>query len=645
VNRVLVVGALVALAALAACGDDDDGGAHPPDGGAPDAGMNNPPPEITRAQAGGEPGAIVRVGELAYVTVGPRLTIWDLSDPAAPVMRGESEAFDAVLTGVAILGPNAYVSDRADLDGHVHVVDVSKPAMPMTVAQLRVAADGDFSAPLGIGADATHVFVADQEHGIAVLDVSDPAAPTVTQVIDLPGVSDIRVVGDRMYAVSASFVGGFGIDVFDLASPGFARLGGGDVGTSIAFGIGANHVVAGSGPDGVLVQDFTDPTSPKLLLQAPSARILTHDIAVSADKVWLPAAEGLYSIDLTAAPPLTVAAPVAPGVAGTNALALEGDLLTAITAKSRLVTVDLAEVPTLRADVNVTLAADAIGVAAIGDQLYIAGSEAGLRTGRLHDLQPLGRGYQDDVMLDFEDVAADGHFVYAADWFFGLRVYDVADASAPAKVGELETGGLPSAIAFAAGKVYLGEATNTTVLRVIDVADPAHPAQVGALASGQIYDLALAGTKLYSAEGGAAGGGLRIYDVADATAPKLLGSYEGDGACTEVHGVAVSGTLAVIGCGHEAHLVDVTDPAAPKKLGVWTLTQEASSIGAVALDGTRAILGHDVGITVIDVAAPAAPTLVVDKPTAYSVRGLAVPFAGRVVAAAGLGGVFQWKLP
>jgi hypothetical protein len=549
-----------------------------------------------------------------------------------------------VLTGVTILGSNAHVSDRADLDGHVHVVDVSKPAMPMTVAQLRVAADGEFSAPLGIGADATHVFVADQEHGIAVLDVANPAGPTVLQVIDLPGVSDITVVGTRLYAVSASFVGGFGIDVFDLAAPGFAHLGGGGIGGAIAIGIGANHIVAGSGPDGVLVEDYTDPTSPREILSAPEAQIVTHDIAVGADKIWLPAAEGLYSIDLTAPVPV-LSTPVAPGVAGTNALSLDGDLLTVITAKSRLVTVDVAEVPTLRADVNVTLAADAIGVAAIGDQLYIAGSEAGLRTGRLHDLKPLGRGYRDDVMLDFEDVAADGHFVYAADWFSGLRVYDVADASAPAEVGTLQTGGLPSAIAFAAGKVYLGEATNDTVLRVIDVADPAHPAQVGALASGQIYDLQITGTKLYSSEGGAAGGGLRIYDVATATAPKLVGSYDGDGACTEVHGVAVSGTLAVIGCGHEAHLVDVTDATAPKKLGVWTLTQEASSINAVAIDGTRAILGHDVGITVIDLATPASPTLVVDKPTAFSVRGLAVPFAGRVVAAAGLGGVFQWKLP
>jgi hypothetical protein len=636
-------GALLALPlVLAACGDDSGQGPTPDAGaGTPDA-TPQPLPELTREQAGGDPGAFVRVGDLGYVTVGPRLTIWDLSDPGAPIERGESEAFDAVLTGVAIVGPNAYVSDRADLDGHVHVIDVSRPAMPMTVATLRIAAEGDFSAPLGIAADATRVFVADQEHGVAVLDVSNPAQPAVTGIIGGGGVTGVQVVGTHLYATSHTFTGDIAFDVYDLGAPGFAHLGGDSVPGGVGLGIGGNDIVVGTGTDGVYVKDLGDPAHPVELLHDGSAVVVTHAIAVGTTVAWLPAADGLYSIDLTLAAPV-LSAPTALAVEGGNVALLDGDVLSVVTDRSRLVTVNVAEVPSVSADVNVSLAADAIGVVTSGDQLFVAASASGLRTGRLHDLQPLGRGYQNDVQIDFEDVAVSGTTVYAADWFSGLRVYDVSTPATPKKIGELATGGLPSAIAYADGKVYLGEATNATVLRVIDVSDPTHPKQVGALPTSQIYDLQIVGTRLYSSEGGQGGGGLVIYDVADPTAPKQLGSFAE--TCDEAHGVGVSGTVAVVGCGSIAQIVDVSNPAAPAFLGTWPISAAQGSIGAVVTDATHAYLGHDRGVTVIDVTTPSQPELVVDEPTAYSVRGLYLPAAGRIVAAAGLGGIYQWKLP
>jgi hypothetical protein len=49
-------------------------------------------------------------------------------------------------------------------------------------------------------------------------------------------------------------------------------------------------------------------------------------------------------------------------------------------------------------------------------------------------------------------------------------------------------------------------------------------------------------------------------------------------------------------------------------------------------------------VIVLDLTDPAHPVDVVEKPAPYTVRALAVPSPGRVVAACGLGGVLQWQI-
>ena len=69
-----------------------------------------------------------------------------------------------------------------------------------------------------------------------------------------------------------------------------------------------------------------------------------------------------------------------------------------------------------------------------------------------------------------------------------------------------------------------------------------------------------------------------------------------------------------------------------------------NSAHSVAIDGTRVYLGHDTAVIAIDAADPSAPTALAEWPVAYSVRAIGVPQPGRVVAAAGLGGIYQWEL-
>ncbi len=626
----------ISLAAIAACGGDSKAS---PDAGTPDSGT---PPAIERAQAGGDPGAMTRVGNLAYITVGPRLTIWDLGDPGAPIMRGESEPFAAVLTGVAVLGTNAYVTDRLDLDGHLHVIDVSRPAEPKTLATIRLVADGAFSAPLGVAADATRVFVADQEHGVHVVDVSTPAMPKVSKTLGSGGVSGVQVVGTRLYAIGRSLLGtGFSLDAYDLGSADFTQLGSTSLAPGNGLTISPNHIAIGVGVGGLQVTDLTNMANPVDLLNDPAARVLSRSVTASATAAWVPSIDGLQKIDLVARPPV-LSAPAALATDGANVASIDGNLLSVVTDRNQLLTIDVsAAAPAQRAAVNVTLSADAISVHAVGDRLFVASGSGGLRTARLHDLASLGLANPEGD-TDFEDVVVEGDTAYVADWFFGLRIYDVSGLATPRLLGELDTPGAPSAIAYADHKIYLGESTNAGAVRVIDVSDASHPVELGAVPTSKVWDLQVVGNKVYTANEsqGGAPGGLLIWDVSNPAAPTLAGGYS---EC-EAIGVAVVGNTAVIGCGDEARVIDVSDPTMPRKVASWPVPQPGN-IWAMAASGTRAYIGHDGGLIVIDVAHAAAPTLVSEKTTPYTVRGLSLPFAGRVVASIGQGGVFQWEIP
>jgi hypothetical protein len=624
--------------ALAAC---DGGSSTPsPDAGSPDAG-NVPPPPIERAQAGGDPGAIARAGDLVYVTVGPRLALWNVANAGAPVQLGESEPFDGVLTGVAVQGRHAFVTDRTgSLDGHLHIIDVSTPAAPKTVATLRVAASGQHTEPLAVVVDGTRAFVADREHGVVVVDVSDPAHPALVRTIDSGGVTGLQVVGTRLYTMAQSLFGNsFTIEVFDLGSAELARLGGTTLPTGNGLAITGNHVAVAVGTLGLQMSDLSDPAHP---VPVPSqANIAARTVVGGATGAYVPAFDGLWKIDLSAHEPV-ISGPATLPIGGSNTGIAVGDQLTIVTDRGRMVVIDVAAAtPATRSDVDVSLAAEAIGVCTVGDRIFVAGGAGGLRTGRLRDLATAGRGFPSGN-IDFEDVVVDGNTAYVADWFFGLRVFDVSDPAEPKPIATLGTAGAPAAIGYHDHKVYMGDSTGGGALRVIDVSDPSHPVEKGSVTTSKVWDLQVVGDKVYTSDETLEGpGGLRIWNVSDPGAPRLAGEYTG---CTDVRGVTVIGTVAVIGCSDEAQVIDVANASAPKRVGTLKLP-EPTSIWTLANDGKRVYVGHDRGVAVLDVRDPAAPKLLKELPTSYTVRGLTVPVPGRVIASAGLAGVFQWDVP
>jgi hypothetical protein len=249
-------------------------------------------------------------------------------------------------------------------------------------------------------------------------------------------------------------------------------------------------------------------------------------------------------------------------------------------------------------------------------------------------------------MIDFEDVAVSEDLAYVADWFYGLRIYDLADPAAPSLLAGVDTAGYPSAVDVdpAIGRAYLGESTNGGNLRIIDIAVPADAHELGATSTSLARDVEVEGNLAYVADGSLDGvGGLRIFDVGDPAAITPVAHYSED--CPEALDVAKVGDLVVVACSASGfHLVDVSDSTYPVRRAVVPVPEPAAAWAVAAWPGGAA-LGHDRGVIVVDLADPGAPVVVAEHATAFAVRALTAPGDGRLVAGCGPGGVYQWALP
>ena len=647
-----LVGCFLVASALGACGDDNNpaGPTRPDAGPSPDAGPTEVP--LDRAHAGGAPSTVALDGTRAFIGVGPRLAIWELST-TPPTLLGESAPLRGVVNAVAAVGDRVYVAERLDLDSRLHVFDVTTPAAPVETHAFSIAGRSGYSVIRDLEGAPGRLYVADQEQGVLELDLADPDAPTTLQVVPPTGVTGLTRIGSRLYYTSESFFGGASAGALDLDNA-LADLGGSPLGNLAGIAFADKDLVIGAGPDGIYVYDVSDPSNPIERFHHGEAELgpFARAVATSGSTAWVPAHDGLHTLDLTTPTAIAHTGPLAVATTGVTTASANGDVLAIATDRGRLLSFGIATAPTQPADpqvVDVTLCADCVGVAVADGTIYIADIVGGLRTGALADLAPHGRSAALPVVpmrggLEFvyEGVAVAGTYAFVADWLFGLRVYDVTSSFAPVLVGSLATGGSPSGVTVDGDRVYVAEGTNGGMLRVIDVSNPAQPIALGGVETSKAMAVEVRGTTAYVADESLFGpGGLRIFDVANPAAITQLGLYNTD--CLWARDVALIGNLAVVACGGDGfHWIDVSNPASPTRIAVTRAEHETSSAMSVATWDGHAVLGHDRGVIVMS--AGPVPQTIASFSTSWPVRALAVPTPGRIVAACGPGGVYQWEL-
>jgi len=304
------------------------------------------------------------------------------------------------------------------------LIRLPEPVYAAPSSAIRLAVAGDYA------------YVADNEGGLHIIDVTNPARPTKAGFYDMscPWPDDVAVAGDYAYVIDCG--GLIVINVADAWQP--TRVGSVPCDRSptgflsvVAMGDYAFVVADNSG---LSIIDVSDPRQPAEVgfFETPRS---SSDVAVVGDYAYVVGPKGLRVIN--------VADPTAPAEVG-SCQVFGGD-----------------ENPRY-----------ATRVAVAGDYAYVATRDAVC----IVDIADRARPAEISFTTGGNDVAVAGGYAYIAAEP-GLRIIDVADPALPLEVGSCHIPGFTTRVVVVGDYAYV--AAGDGGLRIIDIVDPAAPVEAG----------------------------------------------------------------------------------------------------------------------------------------------------------------------
>jgi hypothetical protein len=510
----------------------------------------------------------VRDGKL-YAGFGSRLVVRSASDMAPTAVQG-SVALRGDIIALAVAPPLVFALTTVAFQ----VVDVSDPAQPKLTALLDVGSV--YSGGLVV---AGHLAYVGSPDGLRVIDVSIPSRPVIVgQLAGVERIMGLSLAGDILalvtYDQDTALVL---VDVQDPTTPReLGRLLRPDLGSEgwvesfsgVALAGSLAFVTSnGAGTGWFLVADVSKPAAPawigqrRFRMNGSVSRVQVRDsLAYVSAGVY-----GFMRID--------VSRPTAPS------------------APVWWPTSDK-EVMDLALDGSIVFLATTAGVDALTDS--DAQGAKGVRV--LGELATGGAGNM--------QVAADGGRAYISNGAAGtLDVVDIGDPAAPRRLGSL--GGLGNVRALAAADERAYAASESAPLAMIDASDATRP-QLSAVVTGTLFsDLVVSDGLLY---GASPSDGLVIIDVHDSAAPHVLSRQPLTEAVAGARSLAVSGERAYL-LGKDGGLVilDIADPGAPRRLG--QLAEVGQNPADLALTGTSLLIVSHGSLLAVNVADPTAPVV------------------------------------
>lgn len=594
----------------------------------------------------------VVAGERVYIPTGRVVATWSYADPAAPVRVATSAPADGAINGLARHGDYLYASWRG-YDGSAGVTtwSLADPDHPELVDQSEDYLDADGKILLGLAVANDHLYLFDNNHGVFVSDLADPAAPefAATAITSAGQYTKITSSGNTIFATGRNWFGNTVLDVFDASTPELPVLAASSAVDGLDnFSLSAEPgFVIGAGNQLTLYDlNSAGQLSRRGWLDIPPAFIGVHvgDYAYTFGwgqglDVWeiadidAPAASGHFDLEVFSA---------RRAVQAGNALLIptETDLLQAVD-------VSTPQQPQRISTSWLPGGGAAQDMAMHGGSVVLLQQNYGLTVNDAQTLAPSAR-FEADLPKSlenrsFEQIAMSGDTAWLAAWGYGLIGVDLSDPGAPVETGSLQ---FPfAAVLDVAGQyAYVAKWTNGGLFGVADISDPSAPALVwqGGLPN-QPYALEVDGSHAYMAEssesGTASDGGLRVFDLADPAAPVEV-AHLNDG-CGNGFDLAIDSgvSLLYLACGSGVQVIDIADPAAPVVVGRYD-TGNDDSFTHVAQRGDRAWFADTDGVHELDVADPTQPARVKLTPMGHQgVQRLAALDDGRLFALGGTTGV------
>jgi hypothetical protein len=263
-----------------------------------------------------------------------------------------------------------------------------------------------------------------------------------------------------------------------------------------------------------------------------------------------------------------------------------------------------------------------------GSYAYVANDTDGLR---IYDVStpsnPTNVGHINDLYkpdgtpayngANASDVVVQSNYVYLANGFDGLRIYDVANPAAPLHVGHkvFNNGGQwACSVAVSGAYAFLADYVGLSAYDISDLSNPLFLGTTYCNSNGGIaLTVVVSGNYAYVADKGE---GLQIFDVSNPAATWIVGHIKNgatNGSVGAAH-VLVRGNYAYLANNTDGmRIYDISNPANPLNVGLATNVFGGYS-KHIAISGNYAFVANSLdGVRIDFLGTPASPSLQVAR--------------------------------
>jgi len=596
-------------------------------------------------------------GDWAF-TAGDHFAAINMADPNAVAIASTSnQAGDE--TGIVLSGSYAFTAENNWFnDGRIHIYDISVPSAPRYVRSQGLIGSMQYTDVQAFGSKYLIAMSPDKPGGVGkdvvVIDRSDVYNLRVVATLDVPNFDAFRgtIVGNRLYLVSrgmTQFV------VVDLSNPAVPTVVGTTTIPAVSNGVAVdgNDAFTAAGATGLVALNIT--TMPAVLGGTTAVGGNAYDVAVIGAYIYVANETGVALVPALVAPQIALSR---------ISIGLSGTTLTASGAAQSIsgsapMTVEVTDTnsgakgtATVQADGSFT----ATLTATAGDAITIKATDNfGKTNGPLSlGTVPFGGApvssivstAQTDTGFFARQVSTDGTYAAVTSWTGSDKVvvYDVTTPAAPALKRVVATTGNIRDVAVSKGWAYIvGNRFGT-----LNLADPNATFNVTSDLAGDESAIELVGGYAFTAEYDWFNDGrIHIYDVSTPSVPRYIRSQGMGFSGVRWTGLAAFGTDYLVattydrpnGIGHDVVVFDKRD--------LYNL-RKVADIDIPNLDGFRLkvvgntvyVAGIDGGLAIVDVTNPAAPVVKGVVQTPGTPRGVTAVGATVVVADGSAGVTF-----
>lgn len=576
--------------------------------------------ELSRIRGGAVVAQPIVNGTRVYIPTGRVLATWDYAQPNTPLRVATSKAAGGAINGLTRQGNYLYASWRGyDGSSGVATYSLADPARPKLVSDSDAYVEGESKFVVGLAAANGHLWLFDNNNGLFVSNLADPANPVFVPTAITSGVDQYNKIipsGNTIYATGRNFVSASVLDIYDVSNPAApVRIAEHTVDGFDSFSLSPQPGLAIGVGNQLSVFDLTDPeemTRRSFIDIPPATRgvragsfFYTFGYGEGMD-LWnianldAPAAAGHLDID-------ALGGHTAVKIGTTLLLQTDTDLLHGIDISTQAA-------PVRRTTGWLPGGVGARDIAMHGGRVVLLQPNSGLTVNDRAALTPYSRFEahlpQSLQARSFEQLVVAGDTAYMAAWGYGLINVDLSDPAHPVELGRVEFP-FAAVLDVKGDYAYLGKWTNGGLFAVADVSDPAAPSLVwqGELLA-QPYRLKVDKQQLYIAEGqdSPGSGGLRVLDLTNPASPAPLGHL--DDGCGTAFDVSIDSavSLAYLACSNGMQVIDIANPATPVVVGRYDAGSSADYT-RVAQRGNRAWFTNLDGLHELDVSDPTAPVL------------------------------------